>query len=69
MTAGLQDRKAVRLIRTQQCYPDTDHPLMFLIAYIGVFHLQEVGAWELFTLSAVPEPLLIDRAVVQRADL
>ena len=42
---------------------------MLLIAGIRVFHLLEGGTWQLGTLTAVLEPLLIDRAVVQGADL
>ena len=69
MTAGLQDRKTVRLIRMQQRNPDANHTLVLLIAGIGVFHLQEGGAGQFGTLTAVLKPLPVDRAVVQRTDL
>ena len=42
---------------------------MFLVAGIRVFHLQECCTGQLGALTAVFEPLLIDRAVIQRADL
>jgi hypothetical protein len=53
----------------QQRNPDTDHSQMLLIAGIGIFHLQEGGAWQLGALTAILESFLVDRAVVQRADL
>jgi len=69
LTARPQDRRTARLISPQQRNPDANHTLMLLIAGTGVFHLQEGGAGQFGTLTAVLESLLIDRAVVQRADL
>ena len=42
---------------------------MLFVAGFRIFHLLEGGTWQVSTLTAVLQALLIDRAVVQRTDL